>query len=194
MLLLVSRVFVHGLASLLLPAGMTHSKINMAAAGVEPSPEWSLELSRRLCRPRVCRGHQLSVIGETTRGWWGPCRSSLWIEPAEPRENPLGCGEEKAGPPHSWENLITVDVSTDWSELLLFQAKWRDLIFLILEKPESQGYSFPYLSPPANPISLTWRRAQSIQEHTVPWRRVTKFDKAQQVAPTEADVMEETED
>lgn len=39
MLLLVSRVFVHGLVSLLLPAGMTHSKINMAAAGVEPSHE-----------------------------------------------------------------------------------------------------------------------------------------------------------
>lgn len=37
MLFLVTSVFVHGLASLLLPAGMTNSKINMVAAGVEPA-------------------------------------------------------------------------------------------------------------------------------------------------------------
>ena len=37
MLFLVTSVFVHGLASLLLPAGMTNSKINTAVAGVEPA-------------------------------------------------------------------------------------------------------------------------------------------------------------
>lgn len=39
MLLLVSRVFVHDLASLLLPAGMTHSKMSTAVAGMEPKHE-----------------------------------------------------------------------------------------------------------------------------------------------------------
>lgn len=37
MLLLVTSVFVRGLASLLLPAGMTNNKLHMAAAGVEPA-------------------------------------------------------------------------------------------------------------------------------------------------------------
>ena len=37
MSLLVTSVFVYGLVSLLLPAGTTNSKINMAAAGVEPA-------------------------------------------------------------------------------------------------------------------------------------------------------------
>ena len=163
MSLLVTSVFLYGLASLLLPAGTTNCKVNMAAAGVkealscrgDSADTGSVEGTNRVLLVNI-----LEAVEDAIDVHYGLSRPSQEQIPSAVEKQALGLitpGEPSRDGPWYW-----------FVWLLLLQAEGRGLIFLIVWETPEPRVSIPLPFTACQPQQAWPEREHKIFKDTQP--------------------------